>query len=212
MARAGKNSLVFVSATGKTLTAVATTAADGLTFQVAATSAQGEPFDPLASLTVATSSGGTVSSTGYTLYRPNGSVVFPTSSTNAYTITGTYLPTAQIAAAHGFFYKITADVADVSVLGAAWRSKLQTKLDVSGSVDDYHTDLTLGNLVTSSSQPICLTFYQASTASFDARAYGFLDADAIKSAVDGVVDGTVSFSGSADANGRAISFSTRGAG
>ena len=118
MALAGKNSLVFLSDTGLTLTNAATTSADGKTFQVAATSAQGEPFDALASVTVATSSGGTVSSTAYTLYRPNGSVVFPTSSTNAYTISGTYLPTSQVANAHGFSYSITGENTQTTVLGS----------------------------------------------------------------------------------------------
>jgi hypothetical protein len=210
MPLAGKNSLVFLSATGITFATAATTAADGKTYQVAATSFQGEPFDPLASVTVQTSSGGTVSTTGYTLYRPNGTVVFPTSSTNAYTISGTYLPTAVIANAHGFTYQVTADVADVTVLGSAWRSKIQTLLDVSGSVDDFHLSSTYATLVASSSQPVAMTFFQASTVSFDARVYGYLTADSLKSSVDGIVDGSVSFEGSADLNGRTVTFTTRG--
>lgn len=210
MAYAGKNSLVFISATGLALTAAATTSVDGLIFQVAATSQQGEPFDPLASLTVGTSSGGTVSSTAYTLHRLNGSVVFPTSSTNAYTITGTYLPTAQMANAHGFSYDVSAATEDVTVLGSAWRSRLQTIKDVSGSFDEYQDNMNRATQLTSSSQPVALTFFIASTASFDARVFGFLNAEDIKSSVDGVVDGSVSFEGSADVNGRVITFSTRG--
>lgn len=210
MAYAGKNSLVFLSGSGLTLTSVATTAADGKTFQVAATSAQGEPFDPLAAISVATSSGGAVSSTAYTLYRLNGTVVFPTSSTNAYTISGTYLPTAQVANAHGFSYDVSAATAETTVLGSAWKSRIQTVKDVSGSIDEYQDNANRATAVTSSSQPVAITFFIASTASFDARAFGFLSAHDLQSAVDGVVDGSVGFEGSADLNGRVITFSTRG--
>lgn len=207
---AGKSTLVFLSATGVALTAAATTSADGKTFQVAATSQQGEPFDPLAAFSVATSSGGAVSSTAYTLYRLNGSVVFPTSSANAYTFTGTYLPTAQVANAHAFDYDISAANQDVTVLGSQWRSRIQTLLDVSGSLQDYHSTPEFARLVASSSQPVALTFYQASTASFDARCYGIINGDDISAAVDGVVDGSVGFEGTADLEGRVVTFTTRG--
>lgn len=210
MAYAGKNALVTLSATGVALTAAATTSADGKVYQVASSSYQGEPFAPLSPFSVATSSGGAVSSTAYTVHRLNGSVVFPTSSANAYTFTGTVLPTASVAAAHGYSYSISADNQDATVFGNAWRSRIQAQKDMSGSVQDFHSAPAFAQILVSSSQPVAITFHASSTASFDTRCWGYLSGDDISGAADGIVDGSVSFEGTADIDGHMVTFTTRG--
>lgn len=209
MARAGNKALVFLSGTGETMTAEATTGADGKTFQIAATSWQGHPWDANGSITVATSSG-TVSSTGYTLYRLNGTVVAPTSSTKAYTVSATVLPMAQVSNGHGFTYSITRDNLDATVLGSSWRTRIVGPKNMTAEVQDFHDTLAIGNVLASTENPVSLAFHVSSSQAFDTRMWALLSADSVAAAVDGVVDGAVSFEGAADADGRMVTFTTRG--
>lgn len=211
MAYAGKNAFVTISSTAVTLTAVATTSADGLVYQIASSSAQGEPFDPTAAITVAATSA-TLSSTAYTLNRLNGSVIFATTAARTITVSGSYLPTSAVSGAHGYAYTIAASNQDVTTFQASYISRIQGLKDVSGSLEDFHSTPAMAQILTSSSQPIAITFHASSTASFDARAWGYLSGDDISASVDGVVDGSVSFEGTADADSRVVTFTTRGSG
>lgn len=211
MAYAGKSAFVTLSGTGVTLTTAALVSADGLTFQMSASSQQGEPFAPTATITVFTSSAGTVGSSEYTLYRLNGSVVFSSSHAGSYNLTGTYLPTSTISNAHTFSYTISATNEDVTTFSATYRSRIQTVKDISGSIDVFWSS---GNaealLVASSSQPVALSFFDQSTSAFGVRAWAFVNQDDIAAAVDGVVDQSVGFEGTADVNQRTITTTTRG--
>lgn len=210
MAYAGRKAYITLSGTGVALSTAALTSANGLTFQVSASSAQGEPFDATASVTVKSTSA-TLSSTAYSVHRLNGSIVLNTSSTGSYTISTTYLPTSTITNAHAFQYTIAATNVDVTTLDSVYRSRIQSVKDVTGSLDEFWAS---GNaraqLVASTSQPVAVSFFDQSTSSFGVRCWAIVNQDDVQAAVDGVVDQSIGFEGTADADGRVISLSTRG--
>lgn len=210
MAYAGHKAYVTLSGTGVALSTAAMVAADGKTFQVSASSAQGEPFDPTASITVKSTSA-TLTSTQYTAYRLNGTIILNTSSTGSYTISTTYLPTSTVGNAHAFSYTVAASNLDVTTFDSVYRSRIQSVLDVSGSLDEFwSTGNARLNLAASSSQPVALSFYEQSTSSFGTRCWAYLSGDDISAAVDAVVDQSVGFEGTDDADKRVVTFTTRG--
>lgn len=211
MAFPGKNCLVTISGTAASLSTATWVSADNLVYQAASTSEQGQPLEHDGGYTVSTTSGA-LSSTAYTLNRLNGSVIFATTAARNLTVVGNYLPTSAVASAHGFAFNLAAANADVTPFQNEWMKRIQTIKDLTGSLEDFHNDVSLGNRLASTEDPVALTIHVDSTSSYWSRFYAWLSGDDISAAVDGVVEGSVGFEGTADLDGRLVSFSTRGSG
>lgn len=207
----GKNCLVTFSGTAASFSTGTWTSADDLVYQAAPSSEQGQPLKYNGTYVVSTTSG-TLPSTAYSLNRLNGSVIFATTASRNLTVVGSYLPVDTVSEAHAFTVNLSAANNDVTRFQDDWVRRIQGLKDLTGTIEDFHSNISGLNRMASTEDPLAVSIHIASTASYDMRFYAFFSADDISSSVDGVVEGSFGFEGTADLENRLVSFSTRGSG
>jgi hypothetical protein len=197
---AGKKAKVMLTGTGISMTAEATTTTDNKNYQITNTvkrilSQTG---------TVVVKNGGTPVTAGtYTLNRLNGTVTFATATARTITIDATYLPTVELINAFDCSYTIEADNQDVTVFGKNYILREQGLLDFSGSLSQYTIDSTYQNLLTAGN-PVVLEISSNRDSAYDIRAWVILASVEESGSVDGIVEESIEFEGTTDADKRCL--------
>lgn len=202
MATAGKKALVKVSGTAVAMVAEACGTTDTITYQV--TSAAKRVLSRTGTVTV--KDGGVATAEAYTLNRLTGTVTFGSAQARTITIDADYLPMATAAEAHEYSYTLTSQNHEVPRFGDNYQRRIAGQRDISGSLSLWHANTDYIDMLTDSGdEPVVLEFYSNSANAFDLRCWALLNSDEVKSAVSGPNTESVSFSGTTDADGRAIS-------
>lgn len=212
MAIAGHRARVMVSGAPVAFADEATTADPELTrFRV--TDAAKGVFAPAAPVTVTRSANGTdpfapVPAGEFRLDRLSGAVVFaaPQAPGTEVRVSGQHLALSEAAEAKEYSYTLTGNNADVSSFSEdGYTRRQQAQKDVSGSLSLWTTaDRYFENALTAG-EPVVLEFYSDRGAGPDLRAWALLNQDEMQAAVDGLLETSVEWEGSADADGRAVS-------
>lgn len=201
MAVAGKKALVKVSGAAVGMTAEATTASGNITYQI--TNAAKRVLSLSGTVTV--KDGGVATVEAYTLNRLTGTITFGSATARTITVDADYLPMATAAEAHEYSYSLTAANSEVPRFGDNYQRRIGGMKDISGSLSLWHANSDYIDILTGD-DPVVLEFYSNSSGAFDLRCWALLDSDEVKSAVTGgAATESVSFSGTTDADGRAIS-------
>lgn len=230
MARAGKNCVIrqlsATTAFGESTDLAATTSADDTIYQLASSSQQGMPWGSTGAITVADSSGGGGSAWGSTLYsvnRLNGSVVFTSSASRDVFLVGEWIDlstatfgstdSAQVAQAYEYSYTLSAGNVEDNVFLDDFISRVQLTKDVVGTFGMRYTtgnnDTYYNLLTTTSDMPVVMEF-RSSSSGWDARCWALISGEDIAMAHDDVINDTISFEGTVDADDRVVTFSTAG--
>lgn len=199
-----------VSGSAVSFTDEATTA-DGARIRYQITDTVKRVWDPTVAVVVERDTGGgfgAVASTEYTLNRLTGTVVFGVAQAvgTAIRVDGSYLPLSTAAEAKSYTWELVGTNADAGVFGDDWMKRVQIRRDVRGTIGQwrstdafFETQLLAGN-------PVVLQFYADASLSPEMSAFAFLSPQEIQAVVDGLIEQTVTFNGSTDTDGRAVSY------
>lgn len=203
---AGRNAQVKLSGSGVGTTGEATTDVGGTHLVYQITNAAHQILDPTAAVTV--KKNGTAVTSGFTVDRLYGRVTFASAllGTDVVTVDATYLPMAVVAACHDFDYTISGQTIDATTFDSAgWTEREQGLGDVQGTVGRFYQvdNLFIDALQAGTSVVLEL---RESSAVAGARIRCLFSKSEVKGAVASLVDETLTFEGSADADGRAASF------
>jgi len=202
---AGRKAAVKVSGAPVAFTGEATTKLVANTvYQI--TNAAKQTWDRALPITVK-KDGVSQAATLYTLNRLTGTVTFLADIGGApvVTVDGSYLPLSLAAEAKQFNYDILAQLLEDSQFGDTDVTRVQGLQDVQGtigrwySVDTYFGDALVAGV------PVVIEFASNSAAGFDRRVWALLDKDGMNAAIAGLIDESVHFNGSPDADGRVLS-------
>jgi hypothetical protein len=197
--QAGKNAKILCTGSALTLTAQATTSSDNKTYQINDTAKR--ILDLTATITVKDGGSDTVES--YSLNRLNGSATFATTATRTITIEGTYLPTTEMGYAYDYSYSIEADNVDITDFGSSFIERKQALLDFSCSLSNWYINDAYKGLLTAG-VPIVLEFYTDDSSTFDLKAWVLPASNEVSDSVDGVIEESLEFEGTTDADNRSI--------
>jgi hypothetical protein len=157
----------------------------------------------------------TTTGTGaYTVNRLTGTFTFADAQTPPITMSGFYLPMAEVIKAKDFTLNIKPKVVDTTAICdvGLFESKTPTIRDLSGTIGGFYTsegaavfDPVIPNyyLTNLTSDVVFAIKFYIST-HYELLAWVHVDTDAIKAAVGSLLDETVSFSGRPDADGRVL--------
>lgn len=202
MTIAGYDTEILLSGSGLALTNEACTNTTGDVFQI--TDAAKRALDPTAVITVK-ANGITVSPELYTLDRLFGRVSFLSTPAAPVTVSGTYLPMTAVATATGGKFSRKATNTDVTPLNTPNRHVLRQQIlkDVSGSITRFETmDALFSAALLAGAMVVVQRNYAG--APFE-RAWVILESDDQDLSVDSVIEESIEFSGTTDADGRVYS-------
>lgn len=200
MAKAGKKALIKVSGAAVGMTAEATTGTGNLSYQI--TNAAKRVLSRIGTVTV--KDGGVATAEAYTLNRLTGTVTFGSATSRTITIDADYLPMATAAEAHEYGYTMTSANHEVPRFGDNYQRRICGVRDINGSLSLWHANSDYIDMLDGETV-VVLEFYSDSSGAFDLRCWALLNSDEVKSAVSGPNTESASFSGTTDADGRAIS-------
>lgn len=199
-ATAGKLANVKVSGTAVSFTDEATTTTDDQTYKITDTTKI--PWHRTAAITVEV--GGSPVTTGFTINRLTGEVVFDTVATRTVTVTGSSLPMADVAQAYEYTLTIEADNQEATPFKQEFINRVQGMKDVSASISRYFVvDDVFLDQVTAGADCV-LEFYLDYTDDAFCRVWALIASDEVSAAADGVVEDAIDFEGLTDANGRSV--------
>lgn len=202
MALAGKKAKILAYSAAVSMTAEATTATGDTVYQITDTTKR----ILCKTCTITVKDGGSPTVETYTLDRLTGRVTFGSAVVRVITIDGFYLPVTTVANAYEYTWTCSADNADDTTFEASFIDRKQTIKDFAASisqfydVSNYFYDLLQGD------GQFVLEFYSVGTSSPDVRAWAKIASDEISGAVDGLVEESLDFEGTNDADNRAVSF------
>lgn len=200
MALAGKNALVKATGAAVGFTAEATNTSDNQNYQIA--DATKQVWCAFCTITVL--DGGIPTSESFTLNRLTGTVTFGSASVRTITVTGSFLPLATVAQAFDFTYSISADNADTTEFTNQYIQRTQTVKDFSASLTRFENIDKVFFDRLNAGDSIVLEFFEDFTGTADLRARVLISTEEGSAAVDGVVEGSLDFEGSGDADGRVV--------
>ena len=157
----------------------------------------------------------TTSGTGpFTVNRLTGTLTFTNAQTPPVTVTGEYLPMAQVLYAHDYSISIKPKTNPTTPFFSQYQALMHGIVDASGTLSSYLDPaeivaLSLPNYFRTNilaDATIAIKFYM--NTGFNLVAWAELDGDAFTQAIDGVVDEAITWSGDADADGRVVALST----
>ncbi|MGH9424580.1 MAG: hypothetical protein ACRD3J_31695 [Thermoanaerobaculia bacterium] len=202
---AGRLAAVKVSGAPVAFTGEATTTlVANTTYQI--TNAVKRTWDMTVAITVK-KDGVAQSAALYTLNRLTGTVTFLADIGVGHTITvdGSYLPLSLAAEAKQFSYTLSAQLLEDNQFGDTDITRVLGPQDCAGSlsrwqgVDTYFTDALLAG------NPVVIEFSSNSAVGFDRRMWALLNQDGITAAIAGLIEESVAFMGTPDADGRILS-------
>jgi hypothetical protein len=204
---AGSSCILYVSgaSTATSGTEAMTVVTANTVFQI--TAATKRVLDPTAAIT-------TTGTGVYTVNRLTGTFTFADAQTPPITMSGFYLPMAEVLHAKDFTLNIKPKVVDTTAIcgTAPYTSKAPTVRDLTGTIGGFMTGE--GAAVF---DPVIPTYYLTHLATdavfalkfkmsahYELLAWVHVDTDAVKAAVGSLLDETVSFSSKPDADGRVL--------
>src|SRR5690606_1782037 len=152
-----------------------------------------------------------VSPAEYTLDRLFGRVVFAEAQPvgTLIRVTGEYHPLSVAAAARSFSYSITATLQERAAFDDPddFQRRRQTLLDVSGSIGRWYTLDPYFADALASGEPVVIEFWSDRNATApDLRVRALLAQDQVSAEAAGLIEQEVEWEGTADIDGRAVSF------
>jgi hypothetical protein len=203
---AGRKATVSVTGAPVTFTAEATTdAGDHQNYQITATTKR--VWDRATTLEVDVS--GTPTGELYTFNRLTGTVTFATvnAGRGPVTVTGAYLPLAEAVGGKSFSYSLSRAAmvdTDFSTAAANFNTYQAGMLDVEGSIGlRFTTDTTFHDALLAGN-PVVIAFFFHRSGPANMIIWALLDKDGIDAAIDGIMEGTIEFKGTADDQGVAV--------
>jgi len=205
MATPGRKSLVKVAGSPLTMTNEAMTTSDNMTYQISDPAKR--VWDPKAPITVEVSTDGETWSevtSGYKLNRLAGMVIFNTAQApeTQVRVSGQYLSVSTLGETYEYTYTIEADNQEATAFGDNWVKRKQGLLDVTAELSKFHVDLALFDALDADKTLVVEFYYDSSKTPL--RAWMKLASDEVSSAVDGLVEESLEFEGTQDADGRVI--------
>jgi hypothetical protein len=143
----------------------------------------------------------------YALDRLAGTVVFhtPQASGTVVQVSGEYLPLSVAAEAREFSYTLSGNSQEASRFGDAYTRRAQGLRDVTGSLSQWTTAERYFEDALTAGEPLVLEFYSQADGAPDLRVWAMVSSTDMKAAVDGLMETTVEWEGTPDADGRAVS-------
>lgn len=143
----------------------------------------------------------------YTLDRLSGTVVFAAAQPagTVVQVSGSYLTLSAAAEAKEYSYTLTGNNAEATRFGDGYARRAQTQKEVTGSLSQWATADRYFEDALASGQPVVLAFYSDAGAAPDLRVWALVASSEISAAVDGLVETSVEWEGTPDADGRAVS-------
>jgi len=167
----------------------ATTTSDQLTFQISTEAKRVLDLDEEVVVKV----DGVAVSSGFTVKRISGKVVFFEAETGVVTVSASYLPLSIAAECYEYSFTIDADTRETTVFGMNHKRREPGLLSGSGSLGQWYTvDMYFINALLSG-KPVVIEMYPGDTTDPD-RIFALLDSDEIGAAVADSVNESVSFS------------------
>lgn len=188
MPYAGRLAKVHVAGTPVTFTDEAMSTSDNLTFTI--TDTNKKVWDWETAVTVKVDSVEVTS--GFTVYKLEGKVVFDSVQTGVVTVSGKYVPTSQAAEAHKYSLNLEGESLDNTRFQDEYKRRIQGLKSASGTISQWVTIDTYFINALISGKPVVLELYpQATMEPF--RLFAILESDEMSAAVTGQQDESVSF-------------------
>lgn len=203
----GRSAQVKLSGSGIAATGLATTDVGGLHTVYQVTDATKQAWDPRAAVVVKVN-GSAEPASAYTLDRLYGRVTFaaPLTGADVVTVDATYLPMTVVAACHEYDYNLTATNVDATTFESnGWMEREQVLGDVQGTAGRFYQ---VDNLFIDALQAgsVCVLELRESNVTAGGRIRCLFTKSEVKASAAALVDETITFEGTSDADGRAVSF------
>jgi hypothetical protein len=209
VALAGRKALVKVSGTAIAFTDEATTA-DGDRKRYQVTNTAKRVWDPTVAIVVERDTGGGfgVVSTGYTLNRLKGTVIFTAAQApgTVIRVDGSYLPMSTAAECTSYNVTPVASLHDTSIFGDTFTRRQQGLKTVTGEIGGFYVADGYFAAQLSSGAPVVLEFFSDSSTEADLRVRAIVNEQQIQAVIAGMNEQTVGFVGTTDADGRSVSW------
>lgn len=202
MALAGKKAKILAYSSALAFTDEATTTTDDTTYQITNTNKR----IWCKTCTITVKDGGVPTVESYTVDRLTGRITFTSAVVRTITVTGSYLPVSTIGCAYEYSWNLTADNVDSTCFENEFMRREQALKDLEADlskfydINHYFIDLLMAD------GDYVLEFYSNASSSPDIRAWTKISSDNPSAAVDGLVEESISFEGTTDADNRCASF------
>lgn len=207
MAYAGRKCQIKLGGAPVALSNAATTA-DGARKVYQITDAAKRVLDPNVVLTIEKSTDGTTwsAASGFTVDRLTGKVNFSVAQAvgTQIRVSGSYLPMTAIGEAFEFTYTLEGDNQDVSSFSNDYIKRIQGIKDATASLSRWYVDNTFYDRLMAGS--LCMLEFWINGTTPDLKMWAILASDELSGSVDGVIEESLEFEGSADADGRVVSY------
>jgi hypothetical protein len=200
-ARAGRNISVKVSGAAVAFAGEATTATGNISYQI--TNALKRVWDP--TVTIVVLNGGVAVdpvADPYTVNRLSGTIRFTTATVRTITVGGSYLPLSTLAQGHDLSLDCVATNVDDTVFGATDITRQQVARDCSGTIGRFRSADTYLYDAYAAGVPVVVEFSPDGGTTPHFRAWALFNKEAFQGARKTMLEESVSFEGSADADGR----------
>ncbi len=197
---AGYDAYVYVAAQDAVaFTDEATTdAGDGLTFVIDDDTKR--YWDDAVTVTVERDTGGgygVVAATEYEIQHVGGKVIFADDQTgNDIQVTGEYLPVSAAVHGTGWSADVNRDILDVTEFQSGWKTKLAGLMDATAEFERWYPDggsEFMEQIAAGAKVVVVLYPGFATVDSSRFEGYGLINSDSVSTAVDSVVDESISF-------------------
>jgi len=202
MALAGKKAKILAYSDKVSMTAEATTTSDNITYQITNAIKRILSRDD----TITVKDGGTPTVESYTLDRLTGRVTFGSAVVRTITIDGYYLPVSTVANAYEYSWSGSGDNAESTTFEKEFIDRQQTLKDFESSISQFYEVSNYFYGLLNGDGQFVLEFYSVGTSSPDVRAWAKIASDEVSASVDGLVEESLDFEGTVDADKRSVSF------
>lgn len=206
-AKAGRNVSVRVSGAAVTFTGESTTSADDTVYQIDATAKR--VWDR--AIAVVVEDGGIAvdaSTDPYAVNRLRGTITFASSGTRTITVSGSYLPFSVMAEGHDLELTCTGTNGDDTPFLAADITRQQLGRDCSGTIGRFYSTDTYLVDAFDAAVPVVVEFSPDRGTTPHFRAWALLNKSAFSGDVKAFIEESVTFDGTADADGRSHTWLT----
>lgn len=201
MATAGKKVKLKATSSAVAFVDEACSTSDNTTYQI--TDIAKRIWSPTATITVKDSAVPTVES--FTINRLKGTITFGSASARTITVSGDYLPSADILEAFDYSLDLSANNEQDSAFGDEWITREQTLKDVTGSFSQWRlVDNTMFDHLVNADQLVIEIFDDNTNPDPFLRLWCRLATDSLSASVDSLIEEAIDFEGTTDSDGRAV--------
>lgn len=202
MALPGKKAKVGAYSGSVAFTGEATTATGNIIYQITDTTKRVW----CKNCTITVKDGGTPTVESYTLDRLSGTITFGTATPRTITVDGSYLAVATIGCAFEYDYSLSADNVEATCFESDFISREQTLKGFEASLSKFYDVNHYFIDKWENDTDFVLELYSDGTTTPDVRAWTKISGDNPSAAVDGLVEESIDFEGTVDADGNCVSF------